>query len=262
MTDRPGDLARLYAAQISDFDADIPLWLALAQAQGGAVLELGCGPGRVLLALARAGFQVWGIDRDPAMLAHLRSRLIPDLARRVSLHRADLRNFHLPGPSFALILCPCNTFAYLEQAGARAALRRAHGHLAPRGLLALDLPNPNQDLLDAPDPQQPILLFRETQTGHPVQLYARQEVDRRTRLARVTWRYDELLPDGQVRSLSLRRTYHLRSASDMEALLHAAGFDAIHFYGDYDRSPLEADSPRMLALAHKAGEPASGGTRS
>ena len=53
-------LARLYDA--FPFDADVPLYLELASAQGGRVLEVACGTGRVLVPLAQAGFSVTGLD--------------------------------------------------------------------------------------------------------------------------------------------------------------------------------------------------------
>src|SRR5215471_16005557 len=51
-------LAGLYDA--FGFDADLPLYLELAAAEGGRILELACGSGRVLLPLARAGHTVVG----------------------------------------------------------------------------------------------------------------------------------------------------------------------------------------------------------
>src|ERR1051325_6191658 len=53
-------LAGLYDAFV--FDGDLPLYFELARAQGRRVLEIACGSGRVLAPLARAGFEVVGID--------------------------------------------------------------------------------------------------------------------------------------------------------------------------------------------------------
>ena len=52
-----------YAAEI--MHRDVALWLSLAQQTGGPVLELACGTGRVLLPLARAGYEVTGLDLSP-----------------------------------------------------------------------------------------------------------------------------------------------------------------------------------------------------
>jgi ubiquinone/menaquinone biosynthesis C-methylase UbiE len=44
---------------------DIPFYLEVAKSVRGGVLEVGCGTGRVLLAVARAGVQVDGLDFSP-----------------------------------------------------------------------------------------------------------------------------------------------------------------------------------------------------
>ena len=56
---------------------------------------MGCGTGRLLLPLARAGLEVVGIDSSPAMLARARARLAAEPALRewATLLRADV----LPG---------------------------------------------------------------------------------------------------------------------------------------------------------------------
>src|SRR5215210_8633506 len=66
-------LARLYDA--FPFEADLPLYLDLAAAEGGRVLEVACGSGRVLVPLARAGHDVVGLDASPHMLALARGKL-------------------------------------------------------------------------------------------------------------------------------------------------------------------------------------------
>src|SRR6187401_1868218 len=48
---------------------DVPFYLQLARQCGSPVLELACGTGRVLIPLARAGFELHGIDISANMLA-------------------------------------------------------------------------------------------------------------------------------------------------------------------------------------------------
>ena len=69
---------------------------ALAWVQGPQVLEIGCGPGHLLVALARAGHTPYAIDQSPHML-----RLAQKKLRRQGL-RAGLvqgRAQHLPWPA-------------------------------------------------------------------------------------------------------------------------------------------------------------------
>ena len=121
------------------YGADLGLWLSLAREQGGPVLDVGAGTGRVALPLAAAGHDVVALDRDPVLLAALAERA--DAARfEIETVVADAAAFDLRGRDFALILLPMQTIQLLPGTGARraffAAARRA---LAAGGLVALAL---------------------------------------------------------------------------------------------------------------------------
>ncbi len=115
------------------YRADLALWLSLASAQGGPVLDLGAGTGRVALALAAAAVEVVALDRDPVLLEALRERAEGLPVRTVT---ADARDFALD-ERFTLVLAPMQTVQLLGGETGRAAfLRCSLRHLAPRGLLA------------------------------------------------------------------------------------------------------------------------------
>ena len=59
--------------ECGSYTADLELWEELS-GEGAAVLDLGCGTGRVALHLARRGRRVTGLDRDPQLLAALELR--------------------------------------------------------------------------------------------------------------------------------------------------------------------------------------------
>jgi SAM-dependent methyltransferase len=118
------------------YAADLPLWRELAHEAGGPpglLLDVGCGTGRVALDLARAGYEVVGLDRDPVLLAALRER---SAGLALATEQADACDFALRR-RFALILAPMQTVQLLGGAQRRAAfLRCAFAHLRPGGLLA------------------------------------------------------------------------------------------------------------------------------
>lgn len=244
------DFARLFEAQYADFDADLALWLALAEERKGPILELGCGSGRVLIALAEHGFEVVGIDNEPAMLSRGQRRVGPDIAPRLWLKLADLRDFSLDH-QFPLVIIPCNTFSYLNDQEALKALAAVRRHLMEYGLLAVDLPNRDEILIDRLDPYEPVESFIEPESGHPVQVFADQEIDSKGDWVRVTWHYDELLPNGKVRRLDIINTYNLRQPERMRTLLKSAGFSSICFYGGYGREPFTPESDRMIVLSSR-----------
>jgi SAM-dependent methyltransferase len=117
------------------YNADLPLWRELADAEGDPVLEIGAGTGRVALDLARRGHDVTALDHDARLLDALRERAAA-AGRSVTTLVADARDFDA-GRRFALCLVPMQTLQLLGgRPGRRRLWRRARAHLEPGGLLA------------------------------------------------------------------------------------------------------------------------------
>ena len=86
-------IARFFDAEYADYMEDLPALQAYAQRTDGPLLELGCGTGRLLIPLARAGYAVTGVDLSPEMLAIPREkRGAADLAETRGPDRGGLRN--------------------------------------------------------------------------------------------------------------------------------------------------------------------------
>ena len=82
----------IYDLENSDFEPDGPFILALAKKLGGAMLELGCGTGRVTIPLAQNGVEIVGLDIVPGMVERARQKSgeLP-----IEWILADVRTFHL-----------------------------------------------------------------------------------------------------------------------------------------------------------------------
>jgi SAM-dependent methyltransferase len=120
--------------ECGSYRADLPLWRELAQAQDGAILDVGAGTGRVALDLARAGERVTALDLDPDLLAALNDRTDDPQVETVC---ADARSFELDRHDFGLCLVPMQTLQLLGSSAARVSfLRCARAHLRSGGLLA------------------------------------------------------------------------------------------------------------------------------
>jgi SAM-dependent methyltransferase len=118
------------------YGEDLPLWRTLADEQGGPVLDIGAGTGRVSLHLAARGVPVVALDVDAALLDALdhRARGLP-----VETVVADARRFALRR-RFPLVLVPMQTLQLLGGPLGRAAfLGCALEHLQAGGLLAAAL---------------------------------------------------------------------------------------------------------------------------
>jgi SAM-dependent methyltransferase len=127
--------AAWHEVECGGYAADLAVWERLADGAEGAVLELGCGSGRVALHLARRGHEVWAVDADPALLEVLESRGSTE-GLAVSAHLADVRSLELDH-EFGLAIAPMQVMQMLGGEGSRyAALERTAGHLAAGGRLA------------------------------------------------------------------------------------------------------------------------------
>src|SRR6476469_762992 len=119
---------------------DVDFYVGLAREAAGPVLELGCGTGRVTLAIAQAGIPVVGLDREANMLAAA-VRKTGGCANPCWV-LGDMAGFAL-AQTFELVLIPYRSFQHLangdEQRAALGCIRR---HLRPGARLAFDLTNP------------------------------------------------------------------------------------------------------------------------
>jgi SAM-dependent methyltransferase len=139
---------RAEAAKYYDVSPTIPDDLAFYQARlpssTAAVLELGCGTGRVLLPLAAVCGFIQGIDQSQAMLTHclqkLQAAAIPPTKARVE--HGDITQFAL-GRAFDLIITPYRVFQLLEtEAQVDGLCQCVRMHLAPEGTCILNVFHP------------------------------------------------------------------------------------------------------------------------
>jgi SAM-dependent methyltransferase len=136
---------------------DLPLWRSLAAEHGDPVLDVGAGTGRVALDLARSGYRVTALDRDPELLNALEERagskselFGPSSQALVTTVVADARDFDL-GKRFPLAIVPMQTIQLLGGAEGRARfLACALRHLLPDGALAIAIAEA-LDLYDVTD---------------------------------------------------------------------------------------------------------------
>ena len=142
-----GRSAIWHDVELGSYDADLTLWLELAAAANGAILDLGAGTGRVATHLAAHGHEVVALDMDADLLAVLAQR-----APSVATVRADARSFSLER-RFSLVIAPMQLAHIVGgQAGRVAMLKRVHAHLIDGGTFAAALTDPMEALEDRGDP--------------------------------------------------------------------------------------------------------------
>jgi SAM-dependent methyltransferase len=231
---------------------DIDFWVTEAVASGGPVLEVGCGTGRVLVPIARAGIEIVGLDLSSAMLALCASKLAgepTEVAARTALVEADMRDFHL-GHRFALAILPFRPFQHLITVEDQVAcLESICRHLAPGSRLILDLFNPSLPFLvddnrqdeygDEPEFAMPDgrRVVRRFRTARRDWLHQVQDVELIYYVTHFDGRHERL-----VHAFPMRYLFRYEA----EHLLVRCGFSIEAVYADFARNPYGSAYPGEL----------------
>jgi SAM-dependent methyltransferase len=232
--------------------SDIAFFVDAAKNAGGPVLEVGCGTGRILIPIARAGIDIVGLDLSQHMLSACREKLqqeSPAVQSKVLLVSADMRDFDL-GRSFNLITLPFRPFQHLvsveEQISCLAAIRR---HLADEGRLILDLFNPSLDALVTRSPGEEFGDEPEFVTSDGRRVRRRHKTVALDRFTQVN--HEELIyyvthPDGREERLVHDFPMRYLFRFEVEHLLARCGLDVEHLYSGFDKSPYGSRYPGEL----------------
>lgn len=255
--------ARFYDLDTAGLVDDLTFWTELARRTGGPALEVGCGTGRVLIALATAGFSVVGVDVSPAMLAVAREKVqASNLGRRIELVECNALDMNL-GRTFPLVFMALNSFGHFAEPGEpERALERMRAHLEPGGLLALDLTNPTPGA------------FGET-TGLLIHEYTRPGPDPgwQTVKQRSQWQnfvaqridvsciYDEVNAAGEIRRTIAPFALRYFYPNELRLLFERAGLVVEGVYGSYDLDPLDDASDRLIPIGRNPEGAAPSGDR-
>ena len=238
-------IARFYdvdMAQNMRFD-DVAYYVHQCSRQTGRALEVGCGNGRILLPLLRAGADTYGIDASASMLRELaRKSQSAKLPMRGA--RADARRLPFARATFGCVLLPYSLVTYiLADDELSAFLRGVHDALVPDGLVVLDA--------FVPRPIQVQAAFtRDYERAFGAFTLARAK--RITQLAdgtnRIERRYELVSFAGDlVETVDATEVIRPRAPDALRAALADAGFHNIAEAWDYGTRP-HADGAQFVTL--------------
>jgi SAM-dependent methyltransferase len=244
-----------------DFDyerrvrADLPFYLQCARDGGGPVLELGAGTGRVTAFLAKAGFDVVGVELSAAMLALAEARRVRlgDAGRRMKFVRGDMADLRVRG-RFGTVLIPFRSFNHLYTVDRQlAALRGVRRRLAPRGIAVIDLWNPNLPSLAKQRGRVQVSYERKGPgPGERVVQRFRVRADVPSQMGFLDYWWDVYRGSRRVSRDHARMRWRWFHRFEFEHLLARAGLVVRCLYGDFDGGSLEASSEDLLFIVGRA----------
>ena len=245
------DEARRFIAEHAHYDEDLPFWGAAAVRLGSPVLDIGAAAGRVAFALARSGHRVWALDASQDMLdeiARRRDAEAPAVRERITPVRGQMQTLAL-GRTFPLAIIAMNTLQVLTEPADRLACLRAIGdHLQADGELIFDVAVPDVvEITDSMGVERSGGTHRDAATGATLIHSAWYDTwDPATHTLEFTLRVTERRAGAPERQALRHHRVHLFTPDELAELIARAGMEQISVAGDFDGSPIRADSERQI----------------
>jgi len=233
---------------------EINWYVSFAQKTGGPVLELACGAGRLLIEIARQGFDCDGIDLSPNMLAIAEnnvSALPMDISSRVRLHNMDMADFDL-GRKFGLAIVADNSFRELvTMPQQESCLRCVYRHLRRGGKLLVTVrrfdPSRYQDGRREWGWSTPL---RNPVSGEIVTRKVESELTEDGRRIRGAFLYKTTHADGRETLEKCGFEAPIMLKSDYISLFTKTGFQP-HVFAGYESEKDDEQSPIMSFVCDK-----------
>jgi SAM-dependent methyltransferase len=243
-------IAPFYDLEHARFDEDIDLYMNFAELRGGPLLELACGSGRLLLPLARAGYEITGVDSSAAMLDLARAALErEDLVACCTLVQQDMCALQL-GKKFHMAFIALGSFGHIVTRKAQQqALVSIRAHLATGGTFILDISNEDARYMESMGGQMLHQGTWQLDDGSMVSHFVSPASSSTMHLLDLTHFYDVHKQGEAVRRTITSTQLYLFERNEAELLLEQAGFTVKSVYGNYDLSQYEHSSPRMIFVA-------------
>src|SRR5947199_1747039 len=230
---------------------DVAFYRNAARDFGDPILELGCGTGRITMALAEAGKRITGLDLSGRMLERAgkkRAALRVEEGERVNFVEGDMARFDL-GEKFRLVIIPFRPFQHLLEVRQQMdCLECVRKHLAPGGRLILDVFQTDAERMHDPVHMREVPLTEyETADGRRVRISERVAAFHRAEQRNdVEMIFVVTHRDGRQERLVFAWPLRYFFRFEVEHLLARCGFKVAALYGDFDRSPIRDDSPEMI----------------
>jgi len=251
-------LAELYDIEHDEITEDVAFYREWARRQGGAVIDLGCGSGRLFRSLLDGGAtRIVGVDGSPALLARAALRIAADpmlasarVAGHIETMAGDVRGV-VTAERFTLALL-AGVIAHLD--GPEAAVRAFSSSrqlLSPDGVLIVDTLGPG----GWPPHDLPLSLDWQRRMGER-RVVRRSQLSRKVTPEGLRVDYETLTDlveaDGTITRLPAGFRLWYPSISAIVALAAEARLEVEAVFGSHDLEPLDERSERCIVVLRGA----------
>ena len=243
-------IAPFYDIEHARFDEDVNLYINFAEMCGGPLLELACGSGRLLVPLACEGYALTGVDSSRSMLNLAQHALEKaGVAEQCTLVQENMRTVRL-GQKFRMALIALGSFGHVcTRKEQRQTLDVVHDHLTVGSRFILDISNADVRYMEQLSGQ---VLHQGTwkrDDGTLLSHFVCPASSATNHLLELTHFYEKHRQGETVKRTVTTTHLYLFEKNELELLLEEAGFEINDVFGDYELSPFEHESPRMIFIA-------------
>lgn len=243
-------IAPFYDLEHAHFDEDVSLYLNFAELSSSPLLELACGSGRLLVPLAREGYKLTGIDSSRSML-DLAQHALEDagVAEQCTLLQENMCTMRLE-QKFRMAFIALGSFGHVcTRQDQRQALAVVHDHLTVGGRFILDISNADVRYMEQLSGQMLHQGTWKREDGTMLSHFVSPASSPTKHLLELTHFYEEHQQGQAIQRTVITTHLYLFEKNEVELLLEEAGFEITDVFGDYEFSPFELESPRMIFVA-------------
>ncbi len=205
------------------------------------ILELCCGTGRLTLPIAKAGYDICGVDYTSSMLEQAKIKAT-EAGLEIDFIEADIRTLNLQ-EKYDLIFIPFNSIHHLyNNTDLFKAFNVVKNHLKAGGLFLLDCFNPNIKYIVEDENEQKEIAKYTTDDGREVLIKQTMRYENKTQINRIEWHYFINGAFNSVQNLDMRLFF----PQELDAYLEWNGFNIIHKYGGFEEEAFSDNSEKQV----------------
>ncbi|MBI3420562.1 MAG: class I SAM-dependent methyltransferase [Candidatus Sungbacteria bacterium] len=228
---------------LNPFDDDSEFFCKQAEKlTAKTIIDLGCGTGLLTVELARRGHEMTGIEPSEAMLAVARAKPYADQVKWIqgSFERMD-------GLQADMVLMTSHVAQFfLDEKEWQAMIQAAHKALNSGGRLVFDIRRLSNPPFVGWPTENNRRKFGNTAAGAVEWWFKLLGVENKR--VRYELHYFFVRSGEEVVSVN---ELAFRSQDEITEALSNAGFEIETIYGDWNASPVSADSPEMIFVAKR-----------
>ena len=237
-----------YDIENDTYTGELKLLTEWAIKQGGPIIDLACGTGRMTIPLAQKGFELIGVDLHAGMLGRAKKKA-EEVKIQIDWLEQDCTTLQLEQKS-PLIYMVGNSFQHFHtNEQQNLVLKSIHNHLEQNGVFIFGVRFPNAEELLQPVTEEYWKTYTDTVENKKVDVYTISDYDSMEQIQHYTTirKYmdnDNNVEEERKTNISLRYTY----PKEMERLLTENGLEILQVYEDWNKSSLSRDSDEMIYI--------------